>query len=393
MSKNKLASSVQSLQSSAIRELLKHSKMPGVISLGGGIPNPDLFDHEGLQIAADAVLSRHFGEAFQYGLSEGYPELRSAIGQICAERGIACQADDVVITSGSQQSLDILARALINPGDTVVVESPTYLAALQVFSLAQANLESVGTDGEGMKVDELEALVSRKTIKAVYIVPTFGNPGGVTLSENRRKQLVELSKRYDFVIIEDDPYSEINYTSDVFRPLMAHAKAIGNEENVVYTSTFSKILAPGTRVGWLVVPEWLKRAVVNLKQTTDLHTSTLSQLMTFEYLQTGRLAGQIALIRDAYRQKYQTFATELENELGDVLTFHKPKGGMFLWAKFNNGLNTTEWLAKTLANGVVFVPGEFFYCSNPDHSTLRMSFVTATDEQLKEAVRRLKISL
>lgn len=393
MSKNKLASSVQSLQSSAIRELLKHSKMPGVISLGGGIPNPDLFDHEGLQIAADAVLSRHFGEAFQYGLSEGYPELRSAISQICADRGIACQADDVVVTSGSQQSLDILARALINPGDTVVVESPTYLAALQVFSLAQANLESVGTDGEGMKVDELEALVSRKTIKAVYIVPTFGNPGGVTLSENRRKQLVELSKRYDFVIIEDDPYSEINYTSDVFRPLMAHAKAIGNEENVVYTSTFSKILAPGTRVGWLVVPEWLKRAVVNLKQTTDLHTSTLSQLMTYEYLQTGRLAGQIALIRDAYRQKYQTFATELEHELGDVLTFHKPKGGMFLWAKFNNGLNTTEWLAKTLANGVVFVPGEFFYCSNPDHSTLRMSFVTATDEQLKEAVRRLKISL
>lgn len=393
MSQHKLASSVQSLQSSAIRELLKHSKMPGVISLGGGIPNPDLFDHEGLQIAADAVLSRHFGEAFQYGLSEGYPGLRDAIAQICTDRGIACQSDDVVVTSGSQQSLDILARALINPGDTVVVERPTYLAALQVFSLAQANIESVGTDGEGMKVDELEALVSRKTIKAVYIVPTFGNPGGVTLSENRRKQLVELSKRYDFVIIEDDPYSEINYTSDVFRPLMAHAKAIGNEENVVYTSTFSKILAPGTRVGWLVVPEWLKRAVVNLKQTTDLHTSTLSQLMTYEYLQTGRLAGQIAMIRDAYRQKYQTFATELENELGDVLSFHKPKGGMFLWAKFNNGLNTTEWLAKTLANGVVFVPGEFFYCSNPDHSTLRMSFVTATDEQLKEAVRRLKISL
>lgn len=393
MSKNKLASSVQSLQSSAIRELLKHSKMPGVISLGGGIPNPDLFDHEGLQIAADAVLSRQFGEAFQYGLTEGYPLLREAIGEICTGRGIACQADDVVITSGSQQSLDILARALINPGDTVVVESPTYLAALQVFSLAQANLESVGTDGEGMKVDELEALVSRKTIKAVYIVPTFGNPGGVTLSESRRKQLVELSKRYDFVIIEDDPYSEINYTSDVFRPLMAHAKAIGNEQNVVYTSTFSKILAPGTRVGWLVVPEWLKRAVVNLKQTTDLHTSTLSQLMTYEYLQTGRLSGQIQLIREAYRQKYQTFADELEKELGDVLTFHKPKGGMFLWAKFNNGLNTTEWLAKTLANGVVFVPGEFFYCSNPDRSTLRMSFVTPTDEQLIEAVRRLKISL
>lgn len=393
MTTHKLATSVQALQSSAIRELLKHSKMPGVISLGGGIPNPELFDHEGLTMASEAVFSHHFGEAFQYGLSEGFPELREAIQQISAERGIQCKADDVVVTSGSQQSLDILARALINPGDTVVVERPTYLAALQVFSLAQANIESVGTDGDGMKVDELEALVANKTIKAVYIVPTFGNPGGVTLSESRRKQLVELSKRYDFVIIEDDPYSEINYTDDVFRPLMAHAKAIGNEQNVVYTSTFSKILSPGTRVGWVIVPEWLKRAVVNLKQTTDLHTSTLSQLMTSEYLKTGRLPAQIKMIREVYRQKYQTFSQELEAELGDIMTFHKPKGGMFLWAKMNNGINTTAWLEKTLSNGVVYVPGEFFYCSEPDRSTLRMSFVTATEEQLKEAVRRLKISL
>lgn len=393
MTTHKLATSVQALQSSAIRELLKHSKMPGVISLGGGIPNPELFDHEGLKMAAEAVLSHHFGEAFQYGLSEGFPELREAIQQISAERGIQCKADDVVVTSGSQQSLDILARALINPGDSVVVERPTYLAALQVFSLAQANIESVGTDGDGMKVDELEALVANKTIKAVYIVPTFGNPGGVTLSESRRQQLVELSKRYDFVIIEDDPYSEINYTDDVFRPLMAHAKAIGNEHNVVYTSTFSKILSPGTRVGWVIVPEWLKRAVVNLKQTTDLHTSTLSQLMTSEYLKTGRLPAQIKMIREVYRQKYQTFSQELDAELGDIMTFHKPKGGMFLWAKMSNGMNTTAWLEKTLSNGVVYVPGEFFYCSEPDHSTLRMSFVTATEEQLKEAVRRLKISL
>ncbi|HDS6851686.1 TPA: PLP-dependent aminotransferase family protein [Enterobacter cancerogenus] len=393
MSSHKLATSVQSLQSSAIRELLKHSKMAGVISLGGGIPNPALFDHEGLKIAADAVLSQQFGEAFQYGLTEGVPALREGIQQICADRGIHCSADDVVVTSGSQQSLDVLARALINPGDIVVVERPTYLAALQVFGLAQAQFESVGTDGDGMIVDELETLVQNKTIKAVYIVPTFGNPGGVTLSEVRRKQLVALSQRYDFVIIEDDPYSEINYTDEVFRPLIAHAKAIGNEDNVVYTSTFSKILAPGTRVGWVIVPEWLKRAVVNLKQTTDLHTSTLSQLMTSEYLKTGRLKGQIATIREAYRQKYQLFARELEAELGDVMSFHKPKGGMFLWASMNNGINTTRWLEKTLSNGVVFVPGEFFYCANPDHTTLRMSFVTPTDEQLIEAVKRLKASL
>ncbi|WP_061707451.1 aminotransferase-like domain-containing protein [Pseudenterobacter timonensis] len=393
MSHHKLAASVQGLQSSAIRELLKQSKMAGVISLGGGIPDPTLFDREGLQMAADAVLSTYSGEAFQYGLSEGYPALREAIAQLCLGRGIESQPDDVVITSGSQQSLDILARALINPGDTVVVERPTYLAALQVFGLAQARFESVGTDGDGMRVDELEALVAEKTIKAVYIVPTFGNPGGVTLSDERRKKLVALSKRYDFVIIEDDPYSELSYTDEVFRPLLAHAKAIGNEQNVVYTSTFSKILAPGTRVGWLIVPEWLKRAVVNLKQTTDLHTSMLSQLMTCEYLKTGRLPGQIALIREAYRHKYALFAQALEADLGDVLTFHKPKGGMFLWARFNNGLNTTRWREKTLSNGVVYVPGEFFYCSEPDCSTLRVSFVTATDDELQEAVRRLKVSL
>ncbi|MGY5956820.1 PLP-dependent aminotransferase family protein [Kosakonia sp. BK9b] len=393
MSQNKIAKKVQNLQSSAIRELLKHSKMDGVISLGGGIPNPDLFDREGLQIAMDQVLSSAWKEAFQYGLSEGSPELRAAICQLLAERAIVCDVDDVVVTSGSQQSLDILARALIDPGDIVVVERPTYLAALQVLQLAEADLRSVGTDGDGMIIDELEAMVKTTPVKAVYIVPTFGNPGGVTLAEHRRKQLVELSQRYDFVIIEDDPYGEINFTDKTFTPLKAWAAESGNSDNVIYTSTFSKILAPGARVGWLVVPGWLKRQVVNLKQATDLHTSSLSQSLTYHYLNSGRLAGQIALIREAYKHKCQTLCEQLESALGDHLTFHKPMGGMFLWARFNYPMDTTQWLKKTLANGVVYVPGEFFYCNDPDHATLRMSYVSVTDENLKEAVLRLKASL
>lgn len=393
MSHNNIARKVQNLQSSAIRELLKHSKMDGVISLGGGIPDPDLFDREGLQIAMDNVLSSGWKEAFQYGLSEGSPALREAICSLLSKRQIHCHVDDVVVTSGSQQSLDILARALIDPGDVVVVERPTYLAALQIFQLAEANLMSVGTDGDGMIIDELEALVKTTRVKAVYIVPTFGNPGGVTLAEPRRKQLVELSKRYGFVIIEDDPYGEINFTDKTFTPLKAWAETMDNSDNVIYTSTFSKILAPGTRVGWLVVPGWLKRQVVNLKQATDLHTSALSQSLTWHYLQTGRLSGQIALIRDAYKQKCQTLSQHLEKELGDHLTFHQPMGGMFLWARFKYELNTTQWLQKTLNNGVVYVPGEFFYCKEPDHSTLRMSYVSVSEANLKEAVVRLKASL
>lgn len=393
MSQNKIAHKVQNLQSSAIRELLKHIKMEGVISLGGGIPNPDLFDREGLELAMEKVLSSTWKEAFQYGLSEGSPELRDAICQLLSGRGIHCGVDDVVVTSGSQQSLDILARALINPGDIVVVERPTYLAALQVLQLAEANLMSVGTDGEGMIIDELEALVKTTPVKAVYIVPTFGNPGGVTLAEQRRKQLVELSQRYDFVIIEDDPYGEINFTDKTFTPLKAWAAEMGCGDNVIYTSTFSKILAPGARVGWLVLPDWVKRQVVILKQATDLHTSSLSQSLTYHYLESGRLAGQIDLIREAYKHKCQILCQHIESELGEHLTFHKPMGGMFLWAKFKYEMNTTEWLKKTLNNGVVYVPGEFFYCNEPDHATLRMSYVSVTDENLKEAVARLKASL
>lgn len=393
MSSQKLANRVKDLQSSAIRELLKHSKMEGVISLGGGIPNPDLFDSEGLKIAMDRVLTEDRHNAFQYGLSEGDPKLREAICQISAERGIQCTPDDVVITSGSQQSLDIVARAIINPGDVIVVERPTYLAALQVFQLAEAQLKSVGTDGEGMIVEELEELVKTTAIKAVYIVPTFGNPGGVTLSAARRQQLVALAARYDFLIFEDDPYSEINFTGEKFRTLKSFAQEIGADDRVIYTSTFSKILAPGARVGWITLPAWMKQQAVILKQATDLHTSSLSQALTRHYLESGRLKPQIALISAAYKQKRDALVAALHHELGDRIRFHQPKGGMFLWATFTETFNTTDWLKTTLSNGVVYVPGEFFYCDRPDTATLRLSYSTVSEANLAEAARRLKASL
>lgn len=388
-----LASRANGLKPSAVRELLKHSKLPGVISLGGGIPAPELFDNEGIQLAVQQVMATQFQDAMQYSLSEGYPPLRKAIADICGERGVTCEAPQVYITSGSQQSLDIVARTLLNPGDVVVVERPTYLAALQVFQLAEANIHSVDTDEDGMLVEQLAELVNTTAVKVVYLVPTFGNPGGKTLSEPRRRRLVELAKQHDFIIIEDDPYGEISFTDERPQPLYQHAIAQGCTDRVIYTSTFSKILAPGMRVGWLVMPEWLASKAIIIKQATDLHTSTLSQMVTAQYLSLNRLPAQIALIREDYRKKCEALANALEEKLGDHLEFSSPKGGMFLWARFRYPFNATEWLQKTLENKVVFVPGEAFYNDNPDLGTLRLSYSTVSQENLLIAVERLAKSL
>ncbi|MDF7680039.1 PLP-dependent aminotransferase family protein [Enterobacteriaceae bacterium ESL0689] len=389
----RLAVRARELKPSAVRELLKHSKLPGVISLGGGIPAPELFDHEGLNLAVQQVMSGHFNDAFQYGLTEGYPPLRQAVSELCQRRGIACPASRVYITSGSQQSLDIIARTLLDPGDMIVVERPTYLAALQVFQLAQANILSVDTDDNGMQVEQLATLLENHPVKAVYLVPTFGNPGGKNLSEQRRRRLVELAKQHHFIIIEDDPYGEIKFTDAVHRPLYQHAVALGCEEQVVYTSTFSKILAPGMRIGWIVMPEWLSQQAVIVKQAADLHTNMLSQVITTQYLAMNRLDHQIALIREDYRKKCMALADALESHLGEHITFTRPEGGMFLWVRFRYPFDTMAWLNKTLANGVVYVPGEAFYNDQPDTRTLRLSYSTVSEAGLLTAVERLAKSL
>lgn len=393
MNNTHLARSVDALKPSAIRELLKHSKMPGVISLGGGIPSPELFDKTGLELATRQMMEERFLDAFQYGLSEGFPPLRQAIGQLCHRRGIVCAPERILITNGSQQSLDILVRTLVNPGDKVVVERPTYLAALQVLQLSQADILSVGTDKDGMIVDELEQLLQRHTIKALYVVPTFGNPGGVVLSDERRQKLVQLAKQHSFVIIEDDPYGEINFTGQTYKTLFQHAAQTGCPEQVIYTSTFSKILAPGLRVGWVVLPEWISQKATIVKQATDLHTSAHSQALAASYLSLGRLEEQITVIRQAYREKCYFLADMMRSELGEHIDFHMPQGGMFLWGAFRDDFDTTAWLSRTLEEKVVYVPGEFFYSDNPDKRTLRLSFATPTMAELEDAVRRLKRAL
>ncbi|KML64547.1 aminotransferase-like domain-containing protein [Pectobacterium peruviense] len=390
-----LAHRIAQLKSSAIRELLKHSKMENIISLAGGIPSDALFDFEGLSQATQLAITEQPKTAFQYGLTEGSSVLRDRIAELCAVRGVKTRGDDIVVTAGSQQALDLIMRSMIDPGDVFVVERPTYLAALQTLELAQANVMSVSSDANGMVVDELEELLKKQRIKGVYIVPNFGNPSGVTLSYERRLQLVQLAERYGFVIIEDDPYGELRFTDERNPTLFQLAQdKLGSTEYVLYTSTFSKVLAPGLRLGWAILPDWLLHKVAIIKQAADLHASALSQTVAECYLGLGRLETQIEKIRHAYKHKGELLAQLVEKELGDVITFNQPKGGMFLWAKFRqDDFNTTEWLKKTLEQGVVFVPGEFFFPDNIDYSTLRLSFATATDEQMHEAVARLRRAL
>lgn len=389
-----LAQRIVKVKSSAIRELLKHSKMENVISLAGGIPSDALFDFEGLSIATQQAITEQPKSAFQYGLTEGSELLREGICTLCAQRGVNAKPEDIVVTAGSQQALDLVMRAVINPGDVFVVERPTYLAALQTLELAEANVMSVSSDSDGMVVDELAELLKTQKIKGVYVVPNFGNPSGLTLSAARREQLVKLAVEHNFLIIEDDPYGELRFTEERNATLyQVSQQVLGHTENIIYTSTFSKILAPGLRLGWAILPPFLLHKVAIIKQAADLHASALSQSIVECYLGLDRLPAQIEKIRAAYKHKGEILAGLVEKELGDVISFDMPKGGMFLWARFRQQFDATEWLKTTLKQGVVFVPGEYFFSDKPDRSTFRLSFATATEQQMQEAVARLRCSL
>ncbi|MHA7844890.1 aminotransferase-like domain-containing protein [Serratia sp. D1N4] len=389
-----LAQRMVKVKSSAIRELLKHSKMENVISLAGGIPSDALFDFEGLSIATQQAITEQAKSAFQYGLTEGSYLLRERICTLCTERGVSAKPEDVLVTAGSQQALDLVMRAVVNPGDVFVVERPTYLAALQTLELAEANIMSVSSDSDGMVVEELAELLKTQKIKGVYVVPNFGNPTGLTLSAARREQLVKLAAEHNFLIVEDDPYGELRFTDERNATLyQVSQQLLGHTDNIIYTSTFSKILAPGLRLGWVILPPFLLHKIAIIKQAADLHASSLSQSIAECYLGLNRLPAQIEKIRAAYKQKCSILAGLVEKELGDVISFDMPKGGMFLWARFRQPFNATEWLKTTLDQGVVFVPGEYFFSDKPDHSTFRLSFATATEQQMQEAVARLRRAL
>lgn len=385
-----LSERMKRAQSSAVRELLKHSKVPGMLSLAGGIPAADLFDMQGLRAAVEKEINSDDVGIFQYGLTEGDPDLRDAVSELMAQRGISVHAEQVIITSGSQQFLEMACKAFINEGDAILVERPTYLAALQVFDLAGACVVSAEGDQNGIRVDQVEHALAQSPVKLIYVVPNFGNPSGATLSLERRVHLVDCAVRHGVLILEDDPYGELRLSGSPLPSLYQLGRERhGNHSPVLYMSSFSKILAPGLRVGWGVGPAEFSNYLTMAKQAIDLHASSLSQRIVARYLAEGRLPQRLDFLREQYRQRRDALQEALLAELGDHIEFNMPDGGMFLWGRLKNGLSAANLLNFAIEHKVVFVPGAAFYSDNPDPCAIRLSFATIAPEMAREAAIRL----
>ncbi|MET9320184.1 PLP-dependent aminotransferase family protein [Streptomyces sp. NPDC003038] len=375
-----------SVGSSPVREILALTERPGLISFAGGLPAPELFDTEGLRAAYDAAFAVSARRALQYSTTEGVPELRAAIAARATARALPTCADDVLITSGSQQGLTLITAALVEPGDVVLVENPTYLAALQCFGLAGARVVAVPCDEEGIIPDALADLVARERPKLLYSVPTFQNPTGRTLPGARRAAVADIAARLGLWLVEDDPYGDLRYEGYEVPWLAAHP---GAEDRTALLGSFSKVMAPGLRLGWLRAPAALRRAAVVAKQAADLHTSTVDQLAAAHYLGAVDLDAHIATVRTAYRARRDALLAGLGEALPPGSSWNRPEGGMFVWARLPEGHDATALLTSAIAHDVAFVPGAPFFTGPPDPRTLRLSFTTHTPRDITEGLARL----
>ncbi|MFO1301562.1 MAG: PLP-dependent aminotransferase family protein [Burkholderiaceae bacterium] len=384
-----LARRVVAMRSSAVRDLLRDAQRPGMLSLAGGLPAADQFDVEGIGFAFAQAMREAPRQALQYGATDGQPSLRESLAALMAQRGAAVEPADVVVTAGSQQALDLLARALVDPGDRVALERPSYLAALQAFALSGARFVTVPADADGACVERLVADTGPAP-KFVYLVTNFANPTGATLSLERRRALIGWALRRRVVLVEDDPYGELRVEGVAHPPLVALARETpGAEHWCAYVSTLSKVMSPGLRIGFAVLPRWLRDAVVRVKQALDLHTGTLAQEVADRYLRSGRLAQRLPQLRATYGARRDALCDALGARFGAALRFGRPEGGMFVWARFTDGTDASALLPAARDEGTIFVPGAAFYDHAPDPSALRLSFATLDPGQLAEAAERL----
>ena len=385
------AARLQNVETSAIRELFKLLGKPGIISFAGGFPDPALFDVEGIRMASEQVLATNPGAVLQYGATEGWNPLREALSGHMAKKGIAAKPEEIITTTGSQQALDLIGKTMINPGDKVIVEGPTFLATIQCFRLYGADLVSAPIDADGVMVDELERLIIEHKPKLVYLIPTFGNPSGAMLTLARRKRVLELAAQYQVLVVEDDPYSELYFGAPPPPSMMAMSIDVpGSREWIAYCGSFSKVLSPGLRVGWMIAQSQLLANAVMCKQFSDAHTSNLSQAIAAQYLSLNRMDAALALVRKTYAERARTMADALHRELGDAISFTQPQGGMFFWTRLTApGADAAEFAKRAIEKLVAFVPGAPFYATNPDRATLRLSFATADVGKIVEGVGRL----
>jgi len=395
---HRYAQRTQRMTSSVIRELLKLTALPDIISFAGGLPGPDLFPVDEMREATEIVLETRGRVALQYSTTEGFPPLREMIVRHMARYGIVVDIDNVLITSGSQQALDLIGKILINTGDKILTENPTYLGALQAFTMYGADFVTVPTDDDGLMTGKLEEAL-RCGPKFMYVLPNFQNPSGVTLSLERRKQLIRTADHYGIPIIEDDPYGQLRYEGDHIKPLVVidaeclecdhNGKYTGN---VIYLSTFSKTLAPGLRLGWIVAPKEVINRLVQAKQGTDLQSSTFDQMVAFEVGNGGFIDRHVHRIRDVYGHRRNVMLQALDKAFPDSslgVRWTRPLGGLFLWMTLPEWMDAAELLKEAIKEKVAFVPGFAFYPGADVHNTMRLNFSYGRDDQIEEGIARL----
>ena len=394
---DRFAQRMQGLTGSVIRELLKITERPEIISFAGGLPAPEVFPLAEIEAATRKVLEEHGAQALQYGATEGYAPLRELLVRHMARYGVKLTPANVLVTTGSQQALDLVGRLFLNPGDHVVTEEPTYLGAIQAWRAYQAEFLTVPVDDAGMRVELLEEEL-RRGPKFVYVLPNFQNPSGATLSSQRRQRLVETANLWGVPIVEDDPYGQLRYEGAHLPPLLAldaslpghvragHAKGGG----VIHLGTLSKTLAPGLRVGFVVAPETVVQRLAQLKQGADLHTSSLCQMVAYETARGGFLDRHVRQIRRVYGQRRDAMLRALERHFPGGVRWTRPQGGLFLWMTLPPHLDSAKLLDESLRDAkVAFVPGTSFFPNGGGRETLRLNFSYCTPELIEEGIGRL----
>jgi DNA-binding transcriptional MocR family regulator len=383
------------VETSAIRELFKLLGQPGIISFAGGFPDSAMFDVEGIQQASEQVLRDAPASALQYGATEGFPALREELAHFLSQKGISnVSANSLIVTTGSQQALDLVGKTMLEAGDVALVEAPTFLATIQCFKLYGPQVLGVPIDEHGVRVDLLEEMIIAHRPKLIYLVPTFGNPSGALLSLERRTKVLELAVKYKTLIVEDDPYGDLYFHDEPPPTLLSLSDQVpGSRDWLVYCGSLSKVLSPGLRVGWMVAPADLLAKATMCKQFSDAHTSTFAQATAASYLKSGRMPQTLSHVRQVYGARAVSMGQGLVKHFGPALSFTQPLGGLFFWAKLTGHqgqlADGVEFAKRAIANGVAFVPGAPFYANNPDASTFRLSFATSSVSLIEQGLERL----
>ena len=381
----RFARRMEGVRTSTIREILKVTEQPDIISFAGGLPAPELFPVDDVLSATERVLRETGANALQYSPTEGFVPLREIFAAESRRRGIVCSAEDILITTGSQQPLDLAGKIFLDQRDCVLTENPTYMAAIQAFQTYEVRFAAVPTDEEGLIPEALPELIERERPKFLYTIPNFQNPTGVTLTAERRNALYSIAAQYRLTVVEDDPYGALRYAGKAIPSI----KSLDTDGIVIYLSTVSKTIAPGLRIGWVVADEAIYRKLTIAKQAADLHTSSLDQRIVHRYLSDFDSATHIERIRKSYGERYSIMDATLQETMPQGFTWTHPEGGMFLWVTCPEGINTNDLMHEALARKVLFVPGQDFFPDACGHRFMRLNFSNASPEQIQQGIRRL----